>query len=92
MHICVCMFVYVCVYMCAQSLQSCLSLCDPMDRSLPGSSVQRLLQARTLEWVAVSSSSGFSQARARTHIPCIGRVASLPLVPPGKPILKERLQ
>ena len=36
-----------------KSLQSCLTLCDPMDCSLPGSSVRRILQARILEWVAM---------------------------------------
>ena len=37
--------------------QSCLTLCDPMDCSLPGSSIHGILQARTLEWVAISFSS-----------------------------------
>ena len=36
----------------AKSLQSCLTLCDPMDRSLPGSSVHGILQERILEWTA----------------------------------------
>ena len=36
--------------------QSCLTLCDPMDYSSPGSSVHGILQARILEWVAISSS------------------------------------
>ena len=40
-------YVYVCVH--AQSLQSCLTLCDPMDCSLPGSSVLGILQARIVE-------------------------------------------
>ena len=40
----------------AKSLQSCLTLCDPMDSSLPGTSVHRILQARILEWVAISFS------------------------------------
>ena len=39
-----------------RSLQLCLSLCDPMDLSPPGSSVHGILQARILEWVATSSS------------------------------------
>ena len=43
----------------AKSLQSCLTLCDPIDGSPPGSSVPGILQARTLEWVAIS----FSNAR-----------------------------
>ena len=38
----------------AKSLQSCPTLCDPMDGSLPGSPVPGILQARTLEWVAIS--------------------------------------
>ena len=41
----------------AQSLQSCLTLCDPTDGSPPGSSAHGILQARTLEWVAISFSS-----------------------------------
>ena len=39
----------------AESLQSCPTLCDPIDRSPPGSPVPGILQARTLEWVASSS-------------------------------------
>ena len=40
----------------AKSLQSCLTLCDPIDSSPPGSPVPGILQARTLEWVAISFS------------------------------------
>ena len=40
----------------AKSLQSCPTLCDSMDCSLPGFSVHGILQARTLEWVAISFS------------------------------------
>ena len=43
----------------AKSLQSCLTLCDPINSSLPGPPVPGILQARTLEWVAIS----FSNAR-----------------------------
>ena len=39
----------------AKSFQSCLTLCDPIDSSPPGSSVPGILQARILEWVAISS-------------------------------------
>ena len=39
---------------CVQALQSCPTLCDPMDCSPPGSSVNGILQARILEWVAIS--------------------------------------
>ena len=45
----------------AKSLQSCLTLWNPTDCSPPGSSVHGILQARTLEWVAVPSSRGSSQ-------------------------------
>ena len=41
----------------ARSLQSCLTLCDPIDGSPPGSPVPGILQARTLEWVAISFSN-----------------------------------
>ena len=41
----------------AKLLQSCLTLCDPIDGSPPGSPVPGILQARTLEWVAISFSS-----------------------------------
>ena len=41
----------------AKSLQSCPTLCDPVDGSLPGSLVSGILQARTLEWVAISFSN-----------------------------------
>ena len=55
--------------------QSCLTLCDPEDCSPPGSSVPRILQARILEWVAISSSRGSSQPRDWTHISCISCLA-----------------
>ena len=41
-------------------IQSCLTLCDPMDCSPPGSSVHGIPQARILEWVAISFSRGSS--------------------------------
>ena len=41
----------------AKSLQSCLTLCDPIDGSPLGSSIPGILQARTLEWVAISFSN-----------------------------------
>ena len=56
----------------AQSL-SHLSLCDPMDCSLPGSSVPGISQARILEWVAISFSRVPSLPRDETCISCIGR-------------------
>ena len=53
---------------CAKSLQSCPTLCDPVDCSLPDSSVHRILQAKILEWVAISFSRGSSKPRDQTHI------------------------
>ena len=41
----------------AKSLQSCTTLCDPIDGSPPGSTIPGILQARTLEWVAISFSN-----------------------------------
>ena len=55
-------------YLWAKSLQSCLTVCDPMDCSPPGSSVHGILQARTLEWVTMPSSRGSSHPRDRTRI------------------------
>ena len=54
--------------------QSCLTLCDPVDSSLPGSSVHEILQAGILQWVAMPSSRGSSQARDRVqHSSTAGR-------------------
>ena len=58
-------------YCCCLVAKSCLTLCNPMDYSLPCSSVHGISQARILEWVAISSSSGSSQPRDRTHISCL---------------------
>ena len=55
---------------CAKSLQSCLTLCDPMDCSLPGSFVHGILQTRILECVAMPSSGGSSLSRDQTHTFC----------------------
>ena len=52
----------------AKSVQSCLTLCYPMDCSLPGFSVHEILQARILEWVARPSSRGSSWPRGWTSI------------------------
>ena len=41
----------------AKSLQSCLTLCEPIDGSPPGSPIPGILQARTLDWVAISFSN-----------------------------------
>ena len=64
--------------MCAQTLQSCPTLCDPVDCSSPGSSVHGIFQARILEKVAMPSSRGSYRLRDQTLIfcvSCIGRQA-----------------
>ena len=72
----------------ANSLQSCPTLCDPMDCSPPGSSVHGILQAR-LKWVAMSSSKGSSQPRDQTrisYVSCIGRRVLYHYCHQGSPI------
>ena len=56
------------VCLCAELLQLCLALCNPMDCSLPVSSVYGILQARILEWVAMSFSGELSRPRDQTRI------------------------
>ena len=64
--------------------QSCWTLCNPMDCSPPGSSVHGILQARILEWVAISFSWGSSRQRDQTWVSWIaGRFFTSE--PPGKP-------
>ena len=59
---------------CAKLLQLCLTLCNPMDTSPPGSSVHRILQARILEWVVISYSRGSSWPRDHTHVPWVSYI------------------
>ena len=64
--------IWPCAMLFAESLQLCLTLCNTMDGGPPGSSVHRVLQARVLEWVAVSSSRGSSQeANPRVMSPAL---------------------
>ena len=49
-------------------IQSCPTLCDPMDCNLPDSSIHEILQARILEWVAIPFSRGASQPRDGTQV------------------------
>ena len=53
----------------------CMLRCDPMDCSPPGPSVHGILQAGILEWVAISSSRGFSPARDQTGLSCVSCMA-----------------
>ena len=66
--------------------QSCQTLWDSMDCSPPGSSVHGMLQARILEWVAISFTRGSSQPKDPTGVFCLlhWQAGSLALAPPGK--------
>ena len=55
----------------AKSLQSCPTLCDPIDGSPPGSSVPGILQERTLEWVAISFSNACMHAKLLQSCPTL---------------------
>ena len=61
LHLCFCFLFLKCGHgaAAAKSLQSCLTLCDPVDGRPPGSPVPGILQARTLEWVAISFSNAW---------------------------------
>ena len=64
--------------------QLCPSLCDPMNCSLPGSSVHGIFQARILEWDAISFSKVSSQPRDQTQVSAL-QADALPSEPAGKP-------
>ena len=68
--LCVCWYICKLLYMCLHA-ESRPALCNPVDDSLPGSSVHGILQVRVLEWVAISYSRGSSQPWDRTCISCI---------------------
>ena len=77
----------------AKLLQLCPTLCNCVDYSTPGYSVHRILQARIMEWDAMSSSRGSSRPRDRTHISYVSCICRrvffffffLPLAPSRKP-------
>ena len=62
---------YVYAAAAAKLLHSCLALCDPIDSSLPGSPIPGILQARTLEWVAISFSNAW---KWKVKVKSLGRV------------------
>ena len=74
-------FLYVLYVHACSVAQSCLTLCDPMDSSPPGPSVHEISQARTLEWVAISSSRGSSLPRNQTGVSCISYIGWWILLP-----------
>ena len=60
-------------YCCCLVTKLCLTLCNPMDCSLPGSSVHEIFQARIPGWIGISFSRGSSQSRDRTCVSCNDR-------------------
>ena len=68
-----------------KSLQSCLTLCDPMDHSPPGSSVHAILQARILEWAAMPSSRDLPDPETEPKPHYASCTARCETGPPGKP-------
>ena len=68
----------------AKLLQSCSTLCDPIDGSPPGSSVPEILQARTLEWVAISFSNACMHAKSPQL--CLTLCDPMDSSPPGSSI------
>ena len=79
---CVCMYM-LCV--CSKLLRSCLTLCDPIDHSSPGSSVHGIFQARILEWVAIFSPGDLLYPGIKPGSPPLHAI-SLPTEPPENPI------
>ena len=65
----------------AKSLQSCPTLCNPTDGSPPGSSVPGILQARTLEWVAISFSKAHKHVKSLQS--CLTLCDPMDSSPPG---------
>ena len=70
---CSCLVAPVAPMLCGTGLgrSVCLTLCDPIDCSLPGSTVSEILQVRILEWVAMPSSRRSSQPRNQSQVSCI---------------------
>ena len=78
-----------CLRVCPKSLQSCLTFCDSMDCSQPGSSVHGILQARILEWVACPPLEDLPDPEIKPNLlyPLRWQAGSLPLALPGVMVL-----
>ena len=61
-----CLCVCVCVCVCVLVAQSCPTLCSPIDRNSPGSSIHGIFQARTPEWVAISSKGTIERKKVKS--------------------------
>ena len=79
-YMCVCMCIYRYIYIfyaaAAKLLQSCPTLCDPIDSSPPGSAVPGVLQARTLEWVPISFSDAWKWKVKVNSLSCVPLLAT----------------
>ena len=74
---CVCLpQTLLCAAATAESLRSCLTLCDPIDSSPPGSPSPGILQARTLEWVAISFSNAWKWKGKVKSLSCVRLLAA----------------
>ena len=71
--------------------QSCPTLCDSMDCSPPGSSIHEILQAKILEWVAISFSKGSSQARDQKPVSPAWQTDSSPVSHLGSPQCQKHM-
>ena len=80
MCVCVCASMYMNMY--SEVTQLCLTLCDPVGCSLPGSSIHGILQARILEWVAISFSKDHPNPGIEPGSPTL-QADTLPSEPPG---------
>ena len=80
--------VYIRMYSVCVGAQSCTTLCNPMDCSPPGSSVHGILQARILEWVAISYSKRSLWPRDWTHVSCVAGFTAEPLGKPSASLYK----
>ena len=80
------LFIYIAAAA-AKSLQSCPTVCDPIDGSPPGSSVSGILQARTLEWVAISFSNAWKQKVKGKSLSRVWLCDPMDCSPPGPPSL-----
>ena len=70
----------------AKSIQSCMTLCNPIDGSPPGSPVPGILQARTLEWVAISFSNAWKWSESEVIQLCLTLSDPMDCSPPGSSV------
>ena len=77
--------VTITLYVAAKSLQSCPTLCDPMDGSLPGSSIHGIFRARILEWGAIAAAAAAAAAAKSLQL-CPTLCDPIDSSPPGSAV------